>query len=217
LLIDFFRRLRWNFFFVLLFLTLLSFSVGWFEIDRDFFAAFYLPWNRSWELFAGAFLAYGGVFKKKIFWWNRLPPSPLPSIQSFVGLCLLSIGVLCFDEKTPFPGWAAALPVSGTFLMIASGPQAWWNRVVLSSQPLVGLGRISYSWYLWHWPLLSFVHIVEHEVTVIVGFTVILGSLVLAILTYYAVEKPLRFLKSSPWQAAFLFCLMLGLATWVHA
>ena len=208
-LIDFFRRLRWNFFFVFSFLFVISFVAGWIEMYRDFFAAFYFPWNRAWELFAGAFLAYLSVFKKMKSFHDQ---EKLCSFVSFLGLLLLSFGVFCLDEKTPFPGWAALLPVSGTFLMIASGPEAWLNRVCLSWKPLVGLGTVSYAWYLWHWPLLSFVQIVEDKLTSVAAIVVILVSLGLAMLTYYAVERPLLSLKSSQLQAIILLFLMFSMA-----
>lgn len=148
-------------------------------------AAFYLPMPRFWELLAGAVLAYIAMYKPAVH-------QRYPNEQSFAGAALLVVGLVYIDKTQHFPGWLALLPVIGAFLLISAGPNAWVNRHVLGSKVLVSIGLISYPLYLWHWPLLSFAHILELNSPEIKLAAVFL-SFVLAIATYFWVEKPVRF------------------------
>lgn len=111
-------------------------------------AAYYSPFSRAWELLAGAAVA-------------GLPPVHFSQrARTWAGfLCLTAIlgPMAIYDDRTPFPGVAAALPVAGTvgFLWVAANGDFVWKRLV-SHRALVWLGLISYSLYLWHWPLLVF-------------------------------------------------------------
>ena len=101
--------------------------------------AFYLLPARAWELGAGILL----VLK---------PPRVGPALADglgIAGLALLLVPIFGYDAHTSFPGLTAVPPVLGTVLLIAV-PQSRINRFVLSAPPLVLLGLISYSWYLWH-------------------------------------------------------------------
>jgi hypothetical protein len=102
----------------------------------------------------------------------------------------------------------------GAALIIASGSQAWLNRVVLSNRILVWFGLISFPLYLWHWPLLTFVRIVSagtpsREVRAIA----ILVSIALAWLTYKLIEKPIRFGSNSNKKTGVLVSLMIFIGT----
>jgi peptidoglycan/LPS O-acetylase OafA/YrhL len=115
------------------------------------------------------------------------------SIVSFVGLALVLLAIFGLDRSMPYPGAWALLPVLGTVLLIFSGPAASVNRFMLSNRFAVFVGRISYPLYLWHWPLLSFLTIVNG------GppdgdqrFRAVLLSFVLAWLTFRFVELPVR-------------------------
>jgi peptidoglycan/LPS O-acetylase OafA/YrhL len=147
-------------------------------------AAFYLPATRFWELLAGALLAFFAQGK----------PQTGDNLKAAAGALLLGAGLLLIDDKRAFPGAWALLPVAGTALIIRAGPQAWINRSLLASRPLVYVGLISYPLYLWHWPLLAYARIVEGGEP---GAGVRLGlaalSIVLACLTYELVEKNIRF------------------------
>ena len=78
-------------------------------------------------------------------------------------------------------------------LIISSGTEAWFNRVILSNPILVWIGLISFPLYLWHWLLLSFTHILENEASINIRVFAIALSVVLAWLTYQFIEKPIRF------------------------
>lgn len=167
------------------------FNVVW--IHKDSVATFYAPLTRVWELALGGFLAWslrydqGGPHPKRQAW-----------CQIF-GLVLLSAAVALLDEKSLFPGWWALLPTLGAMAIIAAGDGAWFNRWVLSNPLAVGIGVISYPLYLWHWPLLVFARQSQLDITSPrVRLSLVGASFVLATLTYFLVEKPIRFGRSYP-------------------
>jgi len=106
---------------------------------------------------------------------------------------LLAAGFALVTRKSQFPGWWALLPVLGAVCLIGAGPQAWFNRVVLSNRVMVWVGLISYPLYLWHWPLLSFAQIIEsREPAPLLRAGAVLLAVLLAWLTFQVVERPLR-------------------------
>jgi peptidoglycan/LPS O-acetylase OafA/YrhL len=108
------------------------------------------------------------------------------------GIAAILASVLVFDERTPFPAYAALLPAAGTALVIHAST---WARSApfLASRPFVAVGLISYSLYLVHWPLIVVAHYLLQRVLVPTEQALILGaSLVLAALSYRYVEKPFR-------------------------
>jgi peptidoglycan/LPS O-acetylase OafA/YrhL len=178
--------------------------------------AFYLPPTRFWELLAGGALGYAHLFRKKEL--SRF--ESLTNVQSVVGSALLLIAILSFGGKLLFPGWWALMPTWGALLVINAGPEAWINRNVFSRRPVVFVGLISYPLYLWHWPLLSFAHILEAgSLSAITVWGAVGLAFVLASLTYVFVEKPIR---SQPNRAALVLvpglavCACFGIATFAR-
>lgn len=164
-------------------------------------ATFYSPLSRAWELLLGAALAYvllpsGAVRVGSGAQQPTLPQddsSSLRSLISWLALALIMVTALALGRKDPFPGAAALLPTIGALLLIGAGPKAWVNRRLLASRPMVWIGLISYPLYLWHWPLLSFAQIVESgQPSPSIRGAAIAAAFVLAALTYYLLEKPLR-------------------------
>lgn len=149
-------------------------------------AAFYLPMNRAWELLIGAGLA----------WMNSvglaLPDrrSSYLTLQSLIGIALIAAALAFSDSMESSAGLVAVLPLVGTILIIAT-PNAWLNQRVLGCSALVYLGLISYPLYLWHWPLLSFAHILGATSwqTLLIAIAM---SILLAVLTYEIVEKRIK-------------------------
>jgi peptidoglycan/LPS O-acetylase OafA/YrhL len=208
---------------LLLLLLVISFTLNVRSVHADPAADFYSPLTRFWELMAGAVLAYSslyrerlpGVFRKlprpalQTFDASAAPVSKARNVTALTGLLLIVGAVLTIDETREFPGWWALLPVIGTYLLIASGPLTWINNKLLASRGLVAIGLISYPLYLWHWPLLSFIRIIDGQKPSWETATLaILFSFALAWLTYLVVERPLRFGKSAPIKAAILFVAM---------
>jgi peptidoglycan/LPS O-acetylase OafA/YrhL len=169
-------------------LALLSFvlSIAGTPIRPD--ATFYLLPTRAWELAAGILLAMLEANRRHAP--SKLPAAAMDGI-SLIGLALMGVAIFTFSTSTPFPGYAALLPVVGTVLIIAAR-QGIVNRL-LSWQPFVFVGLISYSWYLWHWPLLSFARICSDSgISTAVAITLSLVSFACAVLSWRFIEQPFR-------------------------
>lgn len=118
----------------------------------------------------------------------------LRNVIAFFGFFLLATSVIAIDKYSPFPGWWAVLPVTGALLLILSGTNAWVNKNILASKWMVFIGLISYPLYLWHWPILSFLRILElGEPSRDIRIAAVILSFLLAWLTYRLIEKPIRF------------------------
>lgn len=177
--------------------TILSFLCGVWLMQNGERSGFYLPHARFWELALGSFLAYHATRSKVLttpkFGLNAVNRNFLSSFLSASGLILIFCGVSMFSLEQLYPSWRALVPTAGALLIIAAGPRAWLNRVVLSKQILVTIGLISFPLYLWHWPLLSLMHIIRGEApSLAVTLPLIALSVALAWLTYRWVEVPLR-------------------------
>lgn len=147
---------------------------------------FYFPLTRAWELGAGTLLAVWQAGRKRasVSNWKI-------DLGGATGIALIIGSIFFYNPQTRFPGYEAIPPVLGAVLVIGS-PGSRANRI-LAIRPLVGIGLISYSLYLWHWPLLSFAQIVSgsplHPRT-----TILLMAVAFAVSTasYFFVEKPFR-------------------------
>lgn len=148
-------------------------------------SAFYLMPLRGWELLVGALLAVGAVPSA-----GRLSGS----IGAFGGICCILFAVFGYDHNTPFPGFSAILPVAGSAALIWAGcnTNSFFTRF-LSFRPLVFVGLISYSLYLWHWPIwvLSRFFLL-HEPLLYERFVILSASFIIAILSWRYVEIPFR-------------------------
>jgi len=168
-------------------ITMVSFAIN-LAIVRPFpEAAFYTPLARLWEMTAGAVLAYVELGQ------GNGEPGKLADAKSLLGAGLIAIASLVISESSTFPGVWAVIPTLGTYLVISAGPNALVNRCLLAKRPVVAVGVISYPLYLWHWPLLSFAHIVEGRPPgTAVRLALIGAASVLAVATYAFVERPWR-------------------------
>jgi len=134
---------------VLIGLALVSFAVGGALLQSDPSAAFYLLGSRAWELL------FGGIIASLAGSRLSRPPLWVAEICSIVGLICLLWGISTFTTATPFPGAHALVPVAGAGLILYAGysrTPTWMTRL-LSWRALVVIGLMSYSMYLWHWPL----------------------------------------------------------------
>jgi peptidoglycan/LPS O-acetylase OafA/YrhL len=132
---------------VLLTLASLLVSVAVVRYSRD--TDFYMPYTRVWELLTGTVLSLG-LFPRLQAQWQR-------NTATLTGLALILYSVMFFSNRIQFPGLYALVPCIGSALIIGtgeSGPSLVGS--VLSSRPIVFIGLISYSLYLWHWPVIVF-------------------------------------------------------------
>jgi peptidoglycan/LPS O-acetylase OafA/YrhL len=166
-------------------LGLASFAVACWAVVYQPAAAFYLLPMRAWELWIGAALALGFFPRTQHRWMKHL--------CSLVGMGLIVVGVLALDEHTPFPGWNALLPCTGAALLIGVGEQGLCNRYLLRVRPVVWVGLISYSLYLWHWPILSLSRLIlPYRPDSSVLLALLFLAVFLSALTYRYVETPFR-------------------------
>ncbi|HEY0000279.1 MAG TPA: acyltransferase [Actinoplanes sp.] len=143
--------------------------------------SYFSPATRAWELGAGCLLALAAGRLHRI-------PSQLATAMAGVGLALIVVAAFTFDTTTPFPGYAAGLPVAATMLVLAGRGDA-----VLGVAPLQWLGRVSYSLYLWHWPVLVIAEQAYGDaLDAPTRAGLVLLSVVLAAVTYVCVENPIR-------------------------
>ena len=152
-------------------------------------AAYFSPLPRVWELALGGLVALGTTTLQRI-------PARVAAALSWIGLAGILVAAFAFTASTPYPGSAVALPVLGTALVIAGGvarPQHG-AETVLGLRPFQWLGLISYSLYLWHWPVLTIAAQRSNSGTLSLGASLwwLLLSVVLAVLTYRLLENPIR-------------------------
>src|SRR6185503_19019211 len=109
--------------------------------------AFYSLPTRAWELGLGGLLAVGAGALARV-------PGRIVGLAGWLGLLAVGAATVAFDATLAYPGVAALLPVLGTVALVAGGSRALGPGRLLSIPPVRFLGRISYSLYLVHWPIL---------------------------------------------------------------
>lgn len=172
---------------VILLLSLLSFALSIYCSYRYPAANFYLLPTRAWELLIGSYLAALPTQQQSPRRWST-------ESSSWGGLLAILAAVIFYDHTTRFPGLTALLPCVGTALIIWAGTttQTSLSRL-LASPPFVFIGLISYSLYLWHWPILAFSRYVTTDpLPASYRALLLLASLVLAILSWKLIEIPFR-------------------------
>ncbi|MCU1750410.1 acyltransferase family protein [Pseudomonas sp. 6D_7.1_Bac1] len=204
-------KARLNSLILIILIAGVSFTLNISSVQSDPVATFYSPQTRFWELLVGSFLAY--VTTRRNFFQNGEAPAVrlIRNTQALIGLAFLVAAFSLTTKSNQFPGWWALLPTVGAALIIAAGPFAWINRVVLSNRIFVWVGLISFPLYLWHWPLLSFARIMSSETpTVPIRLAAVVASLILAWLTFRFVEKPIRLQANPRIAVALLSALLIG-------
>ncbi len=167
-------------------MLILSLGYSIWRVDTQPTTSFYLATTRAWELLIGGILAVQGIPKLQ----NKLSAN----LFGFLGLGLIAYGVLAFSAATPFPGVNALYPCVGAALIIYTGMAA--NTLVgrlLSLKPVVFVGLISYSLYLWHWVIIVFAkHYLGRPLVGLEKIAVIVAAFLAASFTWKFVENPFR-------------------------
>ena len=155
------------------------------------------PWayfslaTRAWELGMGALVAIGASQLARL-------PGSIALIGGWLALAAVLAAAFVYNDQTPYPGSAAALPVVGAAVLIACGCCVVQRGVgvLLGVRPLQFAGRMSYSWYLWHWPMLVIAPmILGHALGWPERLTVVVLSLAAATITFKLIENPARSLR----------------------
>ena len=197
---------------------ILSFALNVYLSFTSPSSAFFLPFTRFWEFLLGSFVALY-FSRNKVGQLEHNSPRSWFELIPIVGLALLTISFFALNSKSTFPGFWALLPTLGAALIIFSPQNSWINRNLLSNPMLVRIGLISYPLYLWHWPLLSFAHIMRDETpSIITRIIAISIAFVFAWASYKWLEYPIRFGKNQKNKTFFLILVMalvavLGLGT----
>lgn len=196
---------------VMSFVAVVSLWLNLHQVGGNPVAAFYSPLTRFWELAAGGLLACLHRHPSTRFisaqqYFDRLlvaarqktqgdrPAIGTTDLMSGIGAAILLLGFVTIVKGDGYPGLWALIPVIGTSLIIAAGPNAWLNRTVLSTRTAVWFGLISFPLYLWHWPILTFARIFHGELpTMGVRLVLVTLSVLLAWLTFRLIESPLRY------------------------
>ena len=147
---------------------------------------FFLPFSRFWEFLVGSALA---LIELK---YGRTKNSTLDNILSIVGLILVVCSILFFDSSTSHPSFQTLIPVAGVALLLTFCSTETFVGKLLSLKPMVGIGLISYSLYLWHFPIFAFGRIDASDPSTSDKLSWIALALSLSILSYFIIEKPFR-------------------------
>lgn len=150
-------------------------------------AGFYLLPARAWELGIGALIVLAPMPTIRLRWVRE--------VVAGVGLLAIILAVLTYDEGAPFAGLAVFAACLGTAALIGVGANgATLTSTLLSWRPLVFCGLISYSLYLWHWPILSFLRVRLQSVDLSFeqGAVAVLAAIIMAVVSWALMERPFR-------------------------
>lgn len=154
--------------------------------ERSYAFSFYMIPTRAWELLMGCLIAYHATIHtaRSHSSYNIIP---------FLGLLLIFYSAVAFDSNTPFPGWKAIITTLGTgACLFSSYNNSHFFNQILSIKPLRLAGVISYSLYLWHWPIYSLSKHLFIEDTILITSVMIFLTLCLACASYRYLENPIR-------------------------
>ena len=189
LLIFLYKRHGDNTRIILTYLTviaLISFSWSIYGVAHSPSNTFFLLPARAWELLCGSILA---IWKPRHSW-----PAILNEILSWFSIATILATLFLYTAETPFPGLAALPPCLAAGLIIfCNREQATSSAKLLSAKPVVYLGKISYSFYLWHWPIIVFANYSStDELSLTTKIFLVLASFLLACASYHFIETPYR-------------------------
>lgn len=166
-------------------LVLVSFYINIKYTSLDITYSFYMLFSRAWELLVGFLLT---LFLQHIKSINNT----IIELSSIIGICLIIFPVYFYDTNILFPGYYAVLPVLGSMLVIFSGSfeKKSYVKKMLSNRYIVFIGLISYSLYLWHWPIIVYLKMAYS--TIYLNEIILLITFLISVISYIFIEKPFR-------------------------
>jgi peptidoglycan/LPS O-acetylase OafA/YrhL len=187
-------------------LAVVSFGVSlWVTSAAQPWAFFGMP-TRAWEFACGGLAAVGRVP-------TGLRRRVAPGLTAWAGAGAVALSVLAYSDTTTFPGFAALAPALGTALVLGAGAGAPGSRLqqAIRRPVLQWFGKVSYSWYLWHWPVLVFGAVLLDGIALPGRLVSVIIALVLAALTHRLIENPIRHSTALAARAGLSVGLALGL------
>lgn len=175
----------------ILFVASLLFAQWYTATDSS--SSFYMLPSRFWELLAGGLLAC--VLAQRS---ASLPDHKLVVFAPLAGLLMICVSLFLFDHDIHHPGFITLLPVLGTVLIIGFAREGDGVTRLLSSRLFVAIGLMSYSLYLWHFPIFSFARNMHSDITSLEKLVWIALTFACSIVSYLAVEKPFRDRRKMP-------------------
>jgi peptidoglycan/LPS O-acetylase OafA/YrhL len=203
----FFKKGRLIFVFVLL--GILSFALSFFLANTYPKLLFYSLPTRAWELLVGVI---AGLVVSQ---WNIRPPRIVGAVAVTIGFGIILVSFLYLGQFITGPGMLTTVPVLGAVLVIYGGLTPNIASRMLSLRPLVGLGLISYSLYLWHYPILAFPRGFVGDLPFWLELVAVGISVLAAIVTFFLVEKPFRQRRAGRASTAAMAAGMAGALTFV--
>ena len=185
--------------------ALVSFVISVKMVKSDPSGAFYLLHSRAWELLVGSILAFTVT--------HQTHSNKLYDLVGLLGLAVIGYCVISYDASTVFPASGALLPTFGAAAIIWANSKK--NTIVLrvlSIKPLVWVGLISYSLYLWHWPIMAYTRYSSTESFLLVDKIVMVAvSFLAAYFSWRFIETPFRKYKIFPTNKKILFVALIGI------
>jgi peptidoglycan/LPS O-acetylase OafA/YrhL len=205
------RRVSIRFKLTTLLSCVISASLAWsiHQTSTDSVAAFFSPLTRAWELGLGALIAVASLQIAKL-------PRVVAAVMTWAGLAGILVAAFTYKAATPYPGAAVILPVASTGLIVAGGMARpkFGAEILLQAPPFQWMGKLSYSLYLWHWPVLIIAaQHVGHPLSVQDNLLWLLLALLLSVGSYILVENPIRhwkFLSRAPSRSVLLGALLVA-------
>ena len=173
---------------VLLAVIAASLTLSVVQTSSDATAAYFSPFTRAWELALGALIAIGSRPLSKV-------PRAVAGAVTWAGMACVLLAAFLYSGATSYPGDAVALPVVGAAAIIAGGTAVprMGTEVLLRRLPFQWLGNISYSLYLWHWPVLVVAEEhAAHPLSLGQKLLLVLVALVISVASFLLVENPVR-------------------------
>lgn len=171
---------------ILLMLVLSLIAAEWASHNNQSMAFYLLPF-RMWELLAGSLLAYIEIK------YGRISPPLLKKTMPLLGVLILAGSITLYKDTIPHPSVRTLPIIIGCMLVIWFSQGRDFATRLLSSRPLVSAGLISYSLYLWHFPVFAFLRLHQYDLQQFKIIGAALGTILLAaIFSYFFIERPFR-------------------------
>jgi peptidoglycan/LPS O-acetylase OafA/YrhL len=199
-----YRYLKKYFLIFLIVIFLLSLlSTVYYSTENNNSFNFYMLHSRGWELIAGSFLCYIEIYKNKTSYKLKIS-----NLLSLLGLIMVFVSIIYFEEKTSHPSVFTTVPVFGVCLVIFFANDKTFVNKILSKSIFVKIGLISYSLYLWHYPIFTMAKLSDNFMLNSNKLIAIGLTFLFSIISYLFIEKPSRNKKNNFKYVFFIFLIV---------